>query len=127
MFYHFVTPFCCNGGQQLLQPTQIIPSDARCLAQSHCTAYGRIEHPLRNLRHPWMALFLQRASKNGPVIPHHRLPDDHRLAIPRVPTVADFPGFGNMGFRLPSCTTWCDYTRPSATSPRPTSSWAWSR
>jgi hypothetical protein len=77
MFYHFVTPFCRNCGQQLLQPTQIIPSDARCLAQLDYAAYCRIEHPLRDLRHPRMAFFLQRTSKHGPLIPHHRLLDDH--------------------------------------------------
>jgi len=35
MFYHFVTPFCRDGGQQLLQPTLIIPSGVRYLAQLH--------------------------------------------------------------------------------------------
>src|SRR4051794_28257337 len=87
-----------------LQRVQCGAIDTWILNQMNVGTIGSFQHPLRDLQGPRTLPRLQATADSRLPTPAASFVDPNRAAIPRMPTVMNFPRISAMGIVLMSCT-----------------------
>ena len=92
----------CRGlvVQQFLALPQGLPAHPGRLGNVHQAAWSSIKHPLRNVQGSATLFVVECAPQDGLTVPHERIMDHDRVAVPGVPRVTYFSQFGIMGVEL---------------------------
>jgi hypothetical protein len=92
----------CGGlmVQQFLALPQGLPAHPGYLGNVHHTAQGSIKHPLRNFQGSATLFMVEHAPQDCLAVPHERIMDHDRAAVPGVPRIIDFSPCGIMGVEL---------------------------
>jgi hypothetical protein len=104
IFYRISVRACGRTVQQGAQPRELTQVNDRSGRQPHAGTDSSVEHPLGDLERASARVLLQAAPKDDPIVALNRGEDEHRLAVPRMPRIAQLQA-ADMGFVSLSCTT----------------------